>query len=364
MKNRSLQHVAILLSTIIISLFFVGFKSQPAAAFAAYEQAGSSEILIEKNSLRVLSAKNEHVKRGIASTTKILTAITVIENCPLDKEIEVPATAEGVEGSSIYLKAGEKLTVEELLYGLMLRSGNDAAIALSIAAGGSVENFVSMMNKTARSCGATESNFTNPHGLDDENHYSTAYDLALITAHALKNPVFQKIVDTKNIDISNDNFDYPRTLVNKNKLLFRGEEFDGVKTGYTKKCGRCLVASRTENGMQLIAVVLNLGPMFERCEELLYSGAKNYSLEKILEAGRTYGEADVYAPSKVPVPVTVEKDVFIPLSDEEKKNFSVKVDIEPQYKRKTRVEKISAKIDVFCAKDLIYSFRYAMIIQQ
>ncbi|MBO7368861.1 MAG: D-alanyl-D-alanine carboxypeptidase, partial [Clostridia bacterium] len=219
-NNRAPFYIALL--AFALALFMPKAVALPEAT-AKEAAATTSEILIERDSLRVLKASNEHIKRGIASTTKILTAITVIENCPLDKVVEIPKEAEGVEGSSIYLRAGEKLTVEELLYGLMLRSGNDAAVALAIATSGNVKSFASLMNRTAKACGAIESNFTKPHGLDDENHYSTAYHLALITAHAMKNETFKKIADTEKIEISNENYDYPRVLVNKNKLLYRGE---------------------------------------------------------------------------------------------------------------------------------------------
>ena len=156
-----------------------------------------SEVVIEKISGRVLHQVNQDLKLPMASTTKILTAITVIDNFPLDKVISVPKDCQGVEGSSIYLKEGDKFSVLDLLYGLMLRSGNDSAKTLAVCLSGSQEKFVSLMNATAKKCGAVNSNFTNPHGLHDQNHYTTALDLSLITRYALHSPIFAKIVQSK-----------------------------------------------------------------------------------------------------------------------------------------------------------------------
>jgi hypothetical protein len=160
-----------------------------------------------------------------------------------------------VEGSSIYLRQGEKLTIRQLLYGLMLRSGNDCAVALAVKIGGNVERFAEMMNELARKIGVEKTNFVNPHGLHDDNHYTTAFDLARISAYAMKNSVFREIVSTKNITISG--VEGERVLVNKNKMLSTFAGGDGIKTGFTKRAGRCLVSSAIKNGMEVVSVVLN-----------------------------------------------------------------------------------------------------------
>ncbi len=242
----------------------------------AFSTTAKSAIVMERSSGRILFEKNCNQKLPMASTTKIVTALTVINNCNLEDVVTIPSKACGVEGSSIYLREGEKLTVLELLYGLMLRSGNDCAVALALHTAGNVENFAQMMCQTAKDLGCVDSNFVNPHGLHDDNHYTTARDLAIITCNALQNDTFRKIVSTKTINISNDGYDYPRVLHNKNKLLSNFEGANGVKTGYTKKAGRCFVGSATQNGMQVVVVVLNCGPMFEETQAMLKTSFANY----------------------------------------------------------------------------------------
>lgn len=218
----------------------------------------------------VLFEKSMHLKCEPASTTKICTAITVIDRCySLNREVIVPDCAVGVEGSSIYLEKGEKVKVIDLLYGLMLRSGNDCAVALAVLFGHSVEGFAKLMNETAEAAGAINTNFANPHGLHDDSHYTTAYDLAKITAYAMKNPVFRKIVSTKRYEMTYNNKPYNRILYNKNKILNEYEGGDGVKTGYTKAAGRCLVSSATRGGKTVIAVVFDCYDMFPECKRLM-----------------------------------------------------------------------------------------------
>lgn len=182
----------------------------------------------------MLYEKNADVQLAMASTTKIMTALVVLENCSLDEVVTVAKEAQGVEGSSIYLSAGEKLTVEQLLLGLMMHSGNDAAVALAIHCGGSVDAFVEMMNQKAADIGADRTNFVNPNGLPAEGHYTTARDLALIAATALKNDDFARIVSTQKAVIPWDGKEWDRVLVNKNKMLSMYDGANGVKTGYTK----------------------------------------------------------------------------------------------------------------------------------
>lgn len=248
-------------------------------AESASAAAISSEIVIERNTMKILHEANADKISSIASLTKIVTCITAIENCDnLDKEILITEEMCNIEGSSIYLKAGEKLTVLELLYGLMLRSGNDSATAIALSVGGSIESFAKLMNDTAKKAGAKNSSFKNPHGLEQEGHYSTARDLALISCYALNNDTFAKIVSTKKKVISNSLEEYDRVLVNKNKILSLLDGADGLKTGYTKVSGRCLASSATRNGIQLVCIVLNCGPMFERSCELINEGFKKYPL--------------------------------------------------------------------------------------
>ncbi len=242
------------IALVFAQLFFLSAFSNYCAALNTSAQ---SAVLIEAESGKIIYEKNANEKRGMASTTKIMTAITAIENCDIDKEVKVSDLAIGVEGSSIYLQKGESLTMEELLYALMLQSANDAATAIAIEVSGSVEDFACLMNQTAERIGLSSTHFTNPHGLFDDEHYTTAHDLALITRYAMKNDCFKKLVSTekKVIPLNQDNG--KRVLLNHNKLLKIYDGAVGVKTGFTKKTGRCLVSAAQKDGITLIAVTLN-----------------------------------------------------------------------------------------------------------
>lgn len=216
-----------------------------------------SMIVMEKSTARVLCESNSRQKLPMASTTKIMTAIVALEEGNTADNVTVSAAADGVEGSSMYLRQGEIMSLEDLLYGLMLSSGNDAAVAIAEHVGGNVENFVGMMNQKAKEIGADDTHFDNPNGLPSEKHYSTAYDMALIAAYGLENETFAKIVATKEITISGYGKQFERSLVNHNKLLKLYPECIGVKTGYTKEAGRCLVSAAKRDNMTLICVTLN-----------------------------------------------------------------------------------------------------------
>ncbi len=240
---------------------------------------------------RVLFAHNADQTMGMASTTKVVTALTVLENyADLDTKVTIPDAAVGIEGSSIYLQKGEQLTVRELLYGLMLRSGNDAAVALALTVAGSIADFATLMNQTASKYGATKSHFTNPHGLDDPAHYTTARDLAKISAAALKNPTFVEICSA--VEKRIDGVDYPRVLQNKNKLLKSLDGCIGVKTGYTKKTGRSFVGAREVDGQKIVCVVLNCGPMFPETAQLLRDADRLYHNKVILEKEEIFTATD------------------------------------------------------------------------
>lgn len=218
--------------------------------------AARCAIVIDAESGNVLYSKNADEARGMASTTKIMTALVTIENADLDTEFIIPKEAVGIEGSSVYLLENEPLTVRELLYCLLLESGNDAATAIALCVGGSIDSFVAMMNDRSKELGLTSTSFANPHGLSDENHKTTARELAIITKEAMKQPLFREIVATKTYNVRYDGIKNGRRLVNHNKLLFYYSEFIGVKTGYTSKDGKCLVSAATKNGLTLIAVTL------------------------------------------------------------------------------------------------------------
>lgn len=221
-------------------------KALDLSAECAYLMTADSGICIYE--------KNGEERRGMASTTKIMTAVTVLEHCGLDEVAYVSANAAAQEGSSVYLRTGDKINAEDLLYGMLLNSGNDAACAAAELAGGSVENFAGMMNKKAREIGAVNTSFKNPSGLDEEGHYSTAHDMALIASYAMQNEKFRKIVSSKQSQITTGGA--VCYLKNHNKLLWNYDGCIGVKTGFTKKTGRCLVSCAEKDGVKLIAVTL------------------------------------------------------------------------------------------------------------
>ncbi|MGN0823834.1 MAG: D-alanyl-D-alanine carboxypeptidase family protein [Candidatus Coproplasma sp.] len=236
---------------------------------------GVSEIVMELDHATILHSKNIDRRLPMASTTKIMTALIICEDCNLDEVITVPKSAVGIEGSSIYLKEDEQISVRDLLYGLMLVSGNDAACALAIHHSKSVELFVDEMNRRAIKLGALDTNFSNPNGLPDDNHYTTAHDLCKIACAALKNNMFAQVVSTKYYK-----GEY-RCFTNKNKLLNSLNGANGVKTGYTVKAGRCLVSSCKRQNMQVVCVVLNCYDMFERSANLINESFENFSVETI-----------------------------------------------------------------------------------
>lgn len=290
MKNISYKLIILVICLIILSL------ATYSLAFAygkEFDTSAQSAVVMERSSGRVLYSKNCDERLPIASTTKIVTALTAINNSDLEDVVEIPPEACGIEGSSIYLRAGEHLTVRELLYGLMLRSGNDAAVAIALHTAGSIDKFADMMNETASKLGLTDCHFVNPHGLHDENHFCSASDLAKITCAALSNAEFSEIVSAKSYRIANEGYDYDRVLINKNKLLSNCDGADGVKTGYTKKAGRCFVGSATRNGMQVVVVVLNCGPMFEDTANMLDAAFANYSLKTVVPLNKLCGSIEL-----------------------------------------------------------------------
>ena len=257
--------------------------------FPVSVQALSAEkaILVDAATGRVLYEKNADERSLIASTTKIMTALVVCEQCNVLDRMRIPREAVGIEGSSMYLQEGEGLTLQELLSGLMLHSGNDAAVALAIYCGGTVEGFAEMMNDKARVLGMTQSHFENPNGLDSPGHYSTARDLAILASYAMKNPIFHKTVSTKTVTVGN------RYLRNHNKLLWQVAGADGVKTGYTKAAGRILVSSATRDGRRLIAVTINDPDDWNDHGALLEEGFSRYQVRRIVSAGERIGTVEI-----------------------------------------------------------------------
>ena len=258
------------------------FLPVPAQALSA-EKA----VLLDAVTGRMLYEKNSHSRSLIASTTKIMTALLICEQCNVLDRMRIPKEAVGIEGSSMYLQEGEILTLQDLLYGLMLRSGNDAAVALAIYCGGTVEGFAELMNDKARSLGMKDSHFVNPNGLDAPEHYATAADLAILAAYAMENPIFRQTVSTKSVTVGQ------RSLTNHNKLLWRVEGADGVKTGYTKAAGRILVSSAVRDGRRLVGVTINAPDDWNDHADLMNDGFSRFQQKRIVSAGDVVGMVEI-----------------------------------------------------------------------
>ncbi|MBE7061498.1 MAG: D-alanyl-D-alanine carboxypeptidase [Clostridiales bacterium] len=338
------------------------YKNQSKISKVAYALSGtSSEIVMEVGTGRVLFEQNACEKKYMASTTKIITALAVIENTNMSDIITVSKQTVGVEGSSIYLEEGEKLSVKDLLYGLMLRSGNDCAETLAVHCSGTIEKFAKLMNETARKIGAVNSNFVNPHGLHDDNHYTTAYDLALITSYAMKNQIFREIVGTKSVTIPFTTRDFDRHLVNKNKILTTLEGATGVKTGFTKKAGRCLVSSCKRNGMEVVCVVLNCAPMFERSTLLIENAFNEYKPYKIIESDNIFDFVNIEN-SKEKCGVYVKNDVTLPLKESEIKNIKIVDDYRKILKKPIKKDTEIGSVKIYCQNNLLFEEKIYTIV--
>ena len=268
----------------------------PAALPASAEEVGTSAkacVIIDESSGRILLAHNADAGLPMASTTKVMTALLAIELGDLDAPVTCSRNAFGVPGTSIYLAQGETLTLREMLYGLMLASGNDAATAIAEHIGGTVEDFCRMMTERAAKLGCKSTVFLTPHGLPCDGHYTTAYDLALIAREAMTHPEFREIVGTSRATIPWEGREYDRVLNNKNKLLTTYEGATGIKTGYTKKAGRCLVFGAEREGMRIIGVVLNCPDWFNEAARLMDMAFERYEAVTMLHAGEAVGRTPV-----------------------------------------------------------------------
>lgn len=298
--------IAVILSVILLVPAVSAGASGPPALSAA------CAILVDGESGRVLFSKNAHEERSIASITKLMTALVAVEHAQsLETEVVIRPEWAGIEGSSIYLKPGEVVTLKTLLYGLMLNSGNDAAIAIAGYCGGDLETFVGWMNDRAAELGMKHTCFTNPNGLTEEGHYSTAYDMALLAQECSKNDVIAEIVATRSITLGT------RTFINHNKLLWRYEGCTGMKTGYTEKAGRTLVSSAQRNGQTLIAVTLHAPNDWSDHAALFDYGFGSFPRRMLCRGGKVIGRVPVQGGLVPGVSVMTAEDVFYPLQAEE-----------------------------------------------
>ncbi|MGI6026542.1 MAG: D-alanyl-D-alanine carboxypeptidase family protein [Candidatus Scatomorpha sp.] len=286
---------------ILLSLALIFAVKIPARAELAV--SAKAAILMHADSGRVLYEKNADEHMLIASTTKIMTAIVVLEHCELDDLVEVDSRSAGIEGSSMYLKAGESYTVEDLLYGLLLVSGNDAASALALHVADSMEEFAELMNAKAAELGMTESSFKNAHGLDEEGHYSTARDMAKLAAYCMGNEDFARIAGTVSHTVGE------QTLVNHNRLLREYDGCLGLKTGYTMAAGRTLVTCAERDGARYVCVTLNDPDDWDDHKALYDWAFANYSFAEVIPAGLSY-EVPLISGAEMTAPAETEGSAY------------------------------------------------------
>lgn len=326
-------------------------------SFADEYTSAKAMCVMESSSKRVFYQKNEEQKLPMASTTKIMTAITAIENCKdLDKTFEISTKAVGISGTSIYLRKGEVMSTRDLLYGLMLVSGNDASVAIAEHVSGNTKAFVELMNKTAREIGAKNTHFDNTHGLDSKTHYTTAYDLSLITSYAFNNPIFKEIVSTKSTKITNSD-GKERYLKNKNKLLNLLEGCNGVKTGFTDDAGRCLVSSCERDGMNVVCVVLNCRPMFEESAKLLDRAFEEYKMFDLTKGYSYQNTISVNEGKKESAKIGTEGVFLYPLKESElakvKYEYNMMKSIDAPVTKGNEI----GEIKIFLDKNLLFSHK-------
>ncbi len=289
-------------------------QEETAEVFAASAKAA---VLMEEQTGMVLYAQNETAPLPMASTTKVMTALMVLEYGHMDEVVTTSRNAFGVPGTSIYLSLGEKLTLEQMLYGLMLASGNDAAVAIAEHIGGTVDNFCKKMTERAAELGCKDTVFITPHGLPNKIHHTTAYDLALIAREAMKYPLFRKIVSTQRATIPWEGRSYSRILNNKNRLLSTYVGATGIKTGYTKAAGRCLVFGADRDGLEVVGVVLNCPNWFDEAAKVMDYGFANYRYLLMLKNGEQVRSLPVIDGEEKEVSILLQGDLAAPVALEE-----------------------------------------------
>ncbi|MGN1227480.1 MAG: D-alanyl-D-alanine carboxypeptidase family protein [Christensenellales bacterium] len=356
--KATISKIIIILSLLSVILFCnTQYIEYTYADIDLNSSSAKAMCVIESNSKRVIAEKNSDLTLAMASTTKIATAITAIEHLTgdLDTKYVVPDEAVGIEGTSMYLKYGEEITKRELLYGLMLSSGNDSAMALALLTSNSVKEFCDLMNETAKKVGAENTNFVNPHGLDVANHYTTAKDLALITAYALENELFAEISATKNCVIEATNKYDTRYLRNKNRLLHTLDNCIGVKTGFTDNAGRCIVVATEKDNMKMVCVLFNCPDMFEEGARLLTHINNDYKMVDLIEANSYITSIPVNNGDKNIIRLYSQNGFSYPLSSWERNAVKIEFDFPKSVDAPIKVENNIGKINIFIDKQLLFS---------
>lgn len=396
MKKKIYKIIYLITITIVLSIYFTSFVkaddedeeeiNEEYMQEISLETAGNineepklnarAAIIYNRTTNEVMWGKNENDKKAMASTTKIMTAIVILEKANLSDVVTISKKAAGTGGSRLKISEGDKVTINDLLYGLMLRSGNDAAVALAEHVGGSIEGFAELMNNKAKEIGLVNTHFVTPHGLDDENHYTTAYELAILTDYALKNETFAKIVNTKNTTININGVN--RSIYNTNELLGYKEGVNGVKTGFTNNAGRCLVTSCTRNQNQIITVVLGCDTKKQRTldsSKLIEYAFNNYKIidleEKIQKEFENWKQInlnriyiDKANTSEIEVKLgNIQKNETV-IKNEEEADINIEINAIYNYKapikKETKIgniiiknkDKVIETIDILCSKEI------------
>ena len=314
----------------------------------AIETSARCAILMDQDTNRIIYAKNIHEVRSVASISKIMTAILAVESGKLDDTVTIGDEILSAYGSAIYIKPGEEITLRDLIYGLMLRSGNDAALAIANYVGGDVETFVQMMNEKAKKIGMKNTIFNNPSGLDEEKgNMSTAYDMAILTSYAMKNEEYKTIVKTKHHNVTTNKNVYSWT--NKNKLLTIYEYTTGGKTGYTEIAKRTLVSTATKDNLNLVVVTLNDGNDFEDHKDLHEYGFSNYTSYNILQKGNINIFDETYYKNEQ---LYIKNNFKYPLLESEKDTIKLKFELEK--KEEFNYNDSIGKVKVFIGDEQVY----------
>jgi len=289
------------------------------------EPNGKAAVLMDAASGRVLYSKNMNNRLPPASLTKIMTAMLVVENGDLDQNVQASKHAVETGESTIYLQVGETLTVRELLYACMLPSANDASTALAETIAGSDGTFVELMNQRASQLGMADTHFCNPHGLEKAEHYTSAYDLALLTRQAMTYPIFRQVVATKRMSLPWAGRNEPRIILNENRLLYRYKGTIGVKTGYTKKAGNCVVGAARKGDLELIAVALNSSTVYEDLQQMLDYGFTHYEMVNLQNADQISAQITVLSGKVKMVTAIPASDLLVAVKPQEKDKLSYKI---------------------------------------
>jgi len=327
------------LKTIVILTIFTlvfNLNSSPATAdtqvCALPETGGKAVILMDAASGRVLYERDSHTELPPASLTKIMTAMLVVENGDLEHKVTASEHAANTPESSIYLEPGEVLTRMDLLYAAMLPSANDACTALAESIAGDEASFVLQMNKRAAELGLKNTHFANPHGLEAKGHYTSAYDLALLTRQALSYSLFVRVARTENKTIPWQAKDEDRILLNHNRLLYNYDGAIGVKTGYTRQAGNCVVGAAQRGDMILIAVTMNSPTIYKDLQNMLDYGFNNYKIINLCKAGEVMGKVDILNGQSKQVDVTLARNLSVAAADDEIPNLAYSMTLEPSAK--------------------------------